>query len=114
MYQDSWHPDPSATSAMASTKAKLRRDCFIVPKGEVPSEVQGSRAGCQRGKQQKLKMLLPGPHEPTTRMQNWHSVSRTEVTAIESATAFDISNCGFGNKLTDRVICFARQKRGPT
>ena len=25
------------------TKAKLRRDCFIVPKGEVPSEAQGGR-----------------------------------------------------------------------
>lgn len=78
------------TSAMACTKAKLRRDCFIMPKGEVPSEVQGRgrwkvfhgkmkfARGSQRGKQQKLKMFS-WPHEPTTRMQDLHSVSRTEV-----------------------------------
>jgi hypothetical protein len=80
----------SMTSAMACTKAKLRRDCFIVPKGEVPSEVQGRGRlesfpwedeicqRVQRGKQQKLKMFSC-PHDPTTRMQDLHSVSRTEV-----------------------------------
>ena len=105
-------------------KAKLRRDCFIVPKGEVPSEVQGpgwDGHGWTKKNHEKMNFSGGGNNSWTQNWRNsWCSLDlmnqpcgckiciqselRTSLQLSQQWHSIVVSTCFLGKKLTDRVI----------